>query len=188
MQGINTIVDIGNHRMAITCHSFGPLLADASADSWAGLGLGFLSLLALLVGSIGIAGIVWGAYSAVVRQIAAEAGAAQGQASRADTPPGRPVFFGYLLAGLEFLIAGCLIKTLAAPDWQQACVLASLVLARTLLGLSARWEGSLGLAGSLEKAAAPAAPLQALGIAESQPPALPEVSEGSGLVAASAPR
>jgi hypothetical protein len=85
--------------MTATCHPFAPLLADASPDSWAGLGQGFLSLLALLVSSIGIASIVWGAYSSLVRQIAAEAGASPGQPSRAEVPPGRPVFFAYLLGG-----------------------------------------------------------------------------------------
>jgi hypothetical protein len=89
---------------------------------------------------------------------------------------------------VEFLIAGCLIKTLAVPDWQQATVLASLVVARTLLGLSAKWEGTLGAGVCAEKLAAPPVPATALEAAETQPPALPEVSDSSGLVAAVAPR
>jgi hypothetical protein len=37
------------------------------------------------------------------------------------------------------MVAGCLIKTFAVQDWQQAALLASLVFARTLIGLSLRW-------------------------------------------------
>jgi hypothetical protein len=52
---------------------------------------------------------------------------------------GRLVFATYLLPGLDFLTAGSVVKTLAAPDWQQATLLASLVFARTLVGLGLRW-------------------------------------------------
>jgi uncharacterized membrane protein len=167
--------------------SIAPLWADVSTESWAGVGQGLLSLLALPVSSIGIAALVWGAYSSVVRLIAAEAAASLGQSSRAETSTGRPLFFPYLLGGLEFLIAGSLIRTLAVPDWQQASVLASLVLARTLLGLSGKWEGGLATALSSPSAARrPAAPPhEAL---KKNHAALPEVAEDTDLLAASASR
>jgi uncharacterized membrane protein len=176
--------------MPATFGPFAPLLAEGVApDTWAGAGQGVLALLALVVSSVGVAAIVWGVYSAALRLIAAEVGGSW-PAPKADGPEARPPFTSYLLAGLEFLIAGCLIKTLAVPDWQQACVLASLVLARTLLGLGGKWEAEPGVVPrqgkvAVERPAPPATSPEAL---PGAPAALPGVPENTDLVAAPAGR
>jgi uncharacterized membrane protein len=118
--------------------AFSPLLADQ--DLWTESVNGLIGSLSLVVSAVGVAVIVWGAYSAAVRLIASETAAARGQSPKAGGPAARLLFLSYLLPGLEFMIAGGVIKTLAVPDWQHAAVLAGLVLARALLGLSVRWE------------------------------------------------
>jgi uncharacterized membrane protein len=123
--------------MTSSLPALAPLLAEQ--ELWSNSVNGLIASLALIVSAIGIAVIVWGAYSSVVRLIASEAAAARGPLPTTGAPPARPLFASYLLPGLDFLIAGGAIKTLAVPDWQQATVLGSLVLARTLLGLS--WKG-----------------------------------------------
>jgi uncharacterized membrane protein len=130
-----------------------PLFAD-QPDVWTGPVAGLAGSLSLIVSGIGVVVIVWGAYSSVLRMIASETAAARGQLSKADAATGRAVFATYLLPGLDFLAAGCAIKTLAAPDWQQAALLGGLVLARTLISLSLRW----GVAPVGVKEAVPAAP------------------------------
>jgi uncharacterized membrane protein len=95
--------------------------------------------LGLVVGLVGVAVIVWGAYVSAVRLIAAEAAAARGQPARPEAAGGR-LLASYLLPGLDFILAGLLIKVAVVPDWQQAVGLASVVVVRTLLGMSWKWE------------------------------------------------
>jgi uncharacterized membrane protein len=126
---------------------FCSLLADQVAtDFWTSAGQAVISPLALIVSAAGIAVIVWGAYSSAVRLIAAEGATVRGQAPSSEGPPVRFLFLSYLLPGLEFLIAGGVIRTLVTPDWQQALALGSLVLARSLLGLSLKSEANAGAA------------------------------------------
>jgi uncharacterized membrane protein len=117
---------------------FGPSAA-GQGEFWANPVTGLIVSLSVIISGIGVAVIAWGAYSSVLRLISSETAAARGQLPRADAAMGRLVFATYLLPGLDFLTAGSVIKTLAAPDWQQAVVLASLVFARTLVALGLRW-------------------------------------------------
>jgi uncharacterized membrane protein len=122
-------------------HQHVPLSLFASTpDAWISPLNGLIVALAFLVSAVGIGLIVWGAYCSVLRLIASEAAAARGQAPKAGAPSVRSLFTPYLLPGLDFLLAGGLIKTAASTDWQQAAVLGGLVLVRTLLSLSATWE------------------------------------------------
>jgi hypothetical protein len=50
------------------------------------------------------------------------------------------LFATYLLHGLDFLIAGGVIKTLAVSDWHQAAVLGGIALVRVLLGVGVKWD------------------------------------------------
>jgi uncharacterized membrane protein len=100
---------------------------------------GLIVSLSQVVSGIGLAIIAWGAYCSVLRLIGTETAAARGQLPHADALCGRAVFASYLLPALDFMTAGVLIKTFAMPDWQQAALLASLVIARTLIGFSLRW-------------------------------------------------
>ncbi len=117
------------------------LAQQTSPDSWTTPINGLIVSLALIISAIGVALIVWGAYSSVLRLIAAETGAVRGQGPRAEAPGAMP-FAAYLVPGLDFMIAGTVIKTLAVSDWQQAALLTGLVLVRTLLGLSMKWEAA----------------------------------------------
>jgi uncharacterized membrane protein len=94
--------------------------------------------LSLVVGVVGAAVIVWGAYGSAVRLIASETALARGQTPKEDTH--RPPFAVYLLLGLDFLIAANVIKTLVAPDWQHAAILGGIALSRALISLGRKWE------------------------------------------------
>jgi uncharacterized membrane protein len=127
-----------------------PLLAVdlVPTDFWTSVGQGVISPLAMIVSAAGIVVIIWGAYNSLVRLIAAETAAIRGPAAKPGTPPAPPprmLFISYLLPGLEFMIAGSVIKTLVVPDWQQVVTVAGIVLVRTLLGLSLRWEKQIGI-------------------------------------------
>jgi uncharacterized membrane protein len=98
---------------------------------------GLMDALALIVGAAGVGVLVWGAYGAIARLIGAEAALVRGQ--KTETPT-RSLYGPYLVMGIEFLIASSAVKTLASPDWQHVATLGGLVLARTLLSLSLRWE------------------------------------------------
>jgi uncharacterized membrane protein len=127
--------------------------ADANPGLWANPIDGLVVSVAMILMAIGVAIIVWGAYGSVLRFIALETAAARGRAATPDLTPVRLLFAVYLLPGLDFLIAGGVIKTLAVSDWRQITVLGALVLIRALLGVSTRWE-----AGSTSAVASPALP------------------------------
>jgi uncharacterized membrane protein len=127
---------------------FGPVLAE-QPPAWTGPVAGLTVALSLIVSGIGVAVILWGAYSAVLALITAETAAARGQLPKADAVTARLLFATYLLPGLDFVIAGSVIKALAAPDWQQATLVGGFALARALVGLSLGW-GALPVAGFKE--------------------------------------
>ena len=122
---------------------------------------GLINSLVPLVGLVGVCIMLWGAYGAVVRQIAAES---RSRAARRLRPtrkqPAHP-FAHYLSLGLEFMIAAAAIKTLVTPDLQQVGVLGGMVISRAVVGLYPRWEKGkfAGLAGEPETAARLAAPV-----------------------------
>jgi uncharacterized membrane protein len=150
--------------------------AAGQGELWANPVTGLIVSLSLIISGIGVAVIAWGAYSSVLRLIASETAAARGQLPRADAVMARLVFATYLLPGLDFLTAGSVVKTLAAPDWQQAVLLASLVFARTLVALGLRWgvtplAALAALPPVTEQLATPPAPAESLrATAENQAP------------------
>jgi uncharacterized membrane protein len=118
--------------------TFVPLFAE-QPELWSNPISGLIMSLSLIISGIGIAVIAWGTYSSVLRLIASETAAARGQLTKAEAVTDRFVFTTYLISGLDFLTAGSVIKAVVIPDWQQAGLLASLVFARTLIGLGLRW-------------------------------------------------
>jgi uncharacterized membrane protein len=102
---------------------------------------GLMTFLALLISLVGVAVIVWGAYVTLVRLIAAETTAAPGAMTKPDESSGNFVLTSYLLQGLDFILAGMVIKMAVVADWQQVVVLAGIGLLRTFLALTKRWEG-----------------------------------------------
>ncbi len=140
-----------------------------------------LVCLALVVSLVGVAVIAWGAYASVVRLIAGETAAVRGQLAKPDPAPARQVFTSYLLPGLEFLLAGLVIRIAAVPDWQSVVGLAGLVLLRTLLGLSWKWEAPAEVSPRPEAAAA-----GRLALPANLPPASKESAADGVLVGAPA--
>jgi uncharacterized membrane protein len=129
-------------KMTIGYPEFGPLVAQLPAsEAWTNPFNGLILALALIVNAVGIGVILWGVYGSVLRLLATES-AARGQDTRSGVVAGRSLFAAYLLPGLDFLIAGSLIKTIAASDWLPVLVLGGIVAVRTLVGLSLKWEGT----------------------------------------------
>jgi uncharacterized membrane protein len=110
------------------------------AGWWANPLDGLIVSLATIIMAIGVAIVIWGAYCSVLRLIALETATARSRLASTDTAPVRLLFAAYLLSGLDFLIAGGVIKTLAVSDWRQAAVLGGIVLVRLLLGVGVKWE------------------------------------------------
>ena len=107
---------------------------------WANPLDGLIVSVATIIMAIGVVIVIWGAYSSVLRLITLETATARLRLPSTDTAPVRHLFAAYLLHGLDFLIAGDVIKTLAVSDWQQAAVLGGIVLVRLLLGAGVKWE------------------------------------------------
>jgi uncharacterized membrane protein len=95
---------------------------------------------AFIIMGIGVGIIVRGAYCSVLRLIALESAAPRGREPQADLAFVRLLFALYLLPGLDFLVAGGVIKALVVLDWRQAAVLGGVVLTRILLGAAVKWE------------------------------------------------
>lgn len=123
---------------------------------------GLVACLGLLVSLVGVALLVWWAYVSIVRLIATETASARGHASRAEASSGR-LLTSYLLPGLDFILAGLIIKMSVVPDWQQALVLTGVLVVRTVLGLSMKWDlipeaGPRAVAPTTERLALPPTP------------------------------
>jgi uncharacterized membrane protein len=121
--------------------AFAPVVAtEPNAGVWANPVDGLIVSVATIIMAVGVAIVIWGAYCSVIRLIAVETATARLRSPNTDTAPVRLSFAAYLLPGLDFLIAGSVIKTLAVSDWHQAAVLGSIVLVRVLLGVGMKWE------------------------------------------------
>jgi uncharacterized membrane protein len=125
-----------------------PVFATESGPGiWANPVDGFLVSVAAILTAIGVGVVIWGAYCAVLRLIALESTAARLRLPNTDTAPVRLLFAAYLVSGLDFLIAGGVIRALVGSDWQQLSVLGSIALLRVLLGMGMRWQGLSGSVG-----------------------------------------
>jgi uncharacterized membrane protein len=116
--------------------------AEPNVGLWSNPIDGLIASVATMIMAIGVVIVIWGAYCSVIRLIALETATVRLRLPSTDTAPVRLLFTAYLLSGLDFLIAGAVIKTLAESDWQQLTVLGSIVLVRTLLGAGMKWQAS----------------------------------------------
>jgi uncharacterized membrane protein len=129
--------------MTFLSHAWAPLFAsDPNPGFWAGPVDGLVVSISLIIRAVGVAIIVWGAYCGVLRMIALETAAVRQRSPSTDVAAARLQFSTYLLAGLDFLIAGGVIRTLGVWEWPQAAALGGVVLVRATLGLVVKWEGS----------------------------------------------
>ena len=113
---------------------------EPNAGLWANPIDGLIVSVATILMAIGVAIVLWGAYCSVLRLIALEATTIRSRLPSTDTAPARVLFAAYLLSGLDFLIAGDSIRTLAGSDWHQLSVLGAIVGVRALLSLGMKWQ------------------------------------------------
>ena len=129
--------------MTFRLMALSPLFATGpNAGLWSNPMDGVIASVAAMIMAIGVVIVIWGAYCSVIRLIALETATVRLRLPSTDTAPVRLLFTAYLISGLDFLIAGAVIQTLAESDWQQLSVLGSIVLVRTLLGVGMKWQGS----------------------------------------------
>jgi len=95
-----------------------------------------LHWVALIVGLIGVAVIVYGVIRGLQSLIIGEI---KGRTEQARTQTRLDLGY-YLLLGLEFLVAADVIESLLAPDLQHLAVLGAIVVIRTVISFSLNWE------------------------------------------------
>jgi uncharacterized membrane protein len=127
---------------------------------------GLAESLSLIVGAVGVAVILWGAYSTAVRLIGSQFAPTRRLSPMAWPETVCQQLSSHLLLGLDFLTGAGLIRALVAPDWLNVAVLGGIVLIRTVTSFSRRWE------------VARSTGLQELEVAAGCSPAAREESEG----------
>jgi uncharacterized membrane protein len=151
----------GVPSMAFSTQAVAPLLAELPRlELLTSPVYSLFSALALVVGAMGIAVILWGTYSTLVRLISTESAALRSAGPRVELEPVRLQFASYLLLGLELTVAADVIKSLVAPDWQHVAILGGIVLIRTVISVGVNWEVGRNQVRK-EQAVAAAAPVAA---------------------------
>jgi uncharacterized membrane protein len=100
----------------------------------------YLHHLSYVIGTIGIAVIVFGVLIGLVRFIRSEWSAARGLGVDLERRRLRQVLGYYLLLGLEFLIAADVIDTLMRPASKELIALGAIVAIRTVISFSLNSE------------------------------------------------
>lgn len=87
----------------------------------------------IVIGSIGVAIIVWGLALTVYRLLKLEFSRFNHNSIYRERESVRHQFASYLLLALEFLIAADIILTVIHPTFEEIAILASIVVIRTLI-------------------------------------------------------
>jgi uncharacterized membrane protein len=87
----------------------------------------------IIIGSIGVAIIVWGVILAVYRLLKLEFSRFKHKSIYRERESVRHLFASYLLLVLEFLIAADIIATVIHPTFEEIAILASIVAIRTVI-------------------------------------------------------
>lgn len=90
-------------------------------------------ILYVIIGSIGVAIIVYGAALAVFRLVTLEFSRIQRESIYRQRESVRHKFASYLLLALEFMIAADIIVTVIHPSFEEIAILASIVGIRTVI-------------------------------------------------------
>ena len=99
-----------------------------------------VQVISFIVGLIGIAVIVWGVAIALVEIVRCEYNRMRGESSLIVREGIRHHLGSYLLLGLEFLIAGDIMRTIMDPSIQEVLTLAAIVGIRTVISYSLNRE------------------------------------------------
>lgn len=100
--------------------------------------------IAIAIGVIGMAVITWGSLLAIYKFVLLEYKGLKGENVCKKREYLRQHLGGYLLMGLEFLIAADIIHTMIRPTLQQLAVLGSIVAIRTAISFFLRREMAEG--------------------------------------------
>lgn len=87
----------------------------------------------IVIGSIGVAIIVWGLVLTVYRLLKLEFARLKQKTIYRERESVRHQFASYLLLALEFLIAADIILTVIHPTFEEIAILASIVVIRTVI-------------------------------------------------------
>jgi uncharacterized membrane protein len=87
----------------------------------------------ILIGSIGVAVIVWGVFLAVFQLLKLELNRSRYPSVYRERESIRHRFASYLLLALEFMIAADIIATVIHPTFEEIAILASIVAIRTII-------------------------------------------------------
>ena len=87
----------------------------------------------IIIGSIGVAIIVWGVILTVFRLLKLELSRFKHKSIYRERESVRHLFASYLLLALEFLIAADIILTVIHPTFEEIAILASIVAIRTVI-------------------------------------------------------
>lgn len=90
-------------------------------------------VLYIVIGSMGVAVIVWGVILAVFRLLKLELTRAKDPSVYRERESIRHRFASYLLLALEFMIAADIIATVIHPTFEEIAILASIVAIRTII-------------------------------------------------------
>ncbi len=98
--------------------------------------LSVFSILADIVSIAGICVILWGCVLAGYRFLKVEKDLLSGRALHLKRESLRQSLGGYLLLGLEFLIAADIINTVLKPGFYEVAILGTIVIIRTVIGFT----------------------------------------------------
>jgi uncharacterized membrane protein len=95
-------------------------------------GMEIVNAVALCIGIIGVAVIVWGSLVSLVELFREEKAKFTGDTSCPQRNLVRQHYGFYLLMGLEYMIGADIVRTLVRPTLQELAILGSLVAIRTV--------------------------------------------------------
>jgi len=101
---------------------------------------GVLEYVIPALAACGVAVMVWGVATALVRFVKLELCLLSGKTCDWRKEDIRQHLGYHLLLGLEFLIAVDVIESVQEPTWEQLGILGGIVLVRTIISVSLHWE------------------------------------------------
>lgn len=98
-----------------------------------------LHLVALAIGVVGVAVILWGVMCAVWALVSIEVRSVLGREAHGREQLRNRLGY-YLLLGLELLVAADIVETILTPDLEHLAALGGIVAIRTVISFSLNWE------------------------------------------------
>lgn len=92
------------------------------------------------IGAIGLGVILWGVFLSSARFVRVEWSGLRGASVSEEKEALRHHLGGYLLLGLEFLVAADIVHTVLTPSLHELAILGAIVAIRTVISFSINWE------------------------------------------------